>query len=120
MLSDSQLSCGIRELIGFEEFKTAKQMLLEGLLEDEYLKALDNNITFRFIIFSDNEHKGLSGASFARFVRRNHLGPVTASNLRVNPNSDNKIRVWIWELDIPAVMTWLEEHRDKYDYDDRW
>ena len=58
-----------------------------------------------------HDHTGVGreddyGQAFARLIRRDGLGHVTASRAVRNPESGNHIRAWVWTVDRTALQNW--------------
>lgn len=60
----------------------------------------------RFLIFSQVVGQGEYGDLLKAFIETTRLGVVTQSNDRVNPNSSNTLRVFLWEVDRDALKEW--------------
>ena len=61
------------------------------------------------IIFHDKVSSNTNGVRLARKIRREKLGSVQASKKKVNPNSGNMIRMWIWYPDFEALDNYCDE-----------
>jgi hypothetical protein len=49
-------------------------------------------------------------ADFAAFIKAQGLGTVTVSQPRKNPNSRNCIRIYLWQINKPALAAWKAKH----------
>ena len=49
------------------------------------------------------------GYRFADFIRANNLGDVEEGPEDVNPNSNHRIKMWIWNVDREAMINWVQE-----------
>lgn len=117
MLESTPISCGVRELLEFGGADSPEEFLLKSIQdsEDFYYSPLTtlDAINFKFFIFSDKTAKGsnpVTGTKFAKWVVKNKLGTIISSAIRTNPNSGNKIRVWIWDIDRLALLKWYKAH----------
>lgn len=61
-----------------------------------------------FVMFSDAVKYG-NGEAFAKIIRDNNLGGITETPEVTNPNSGNKIKVYLWEVDYKALALLLEQ-----------
>lgn len=119
MLERCEISCGVRQLFGFGDYKSPEKLLFDSL-EDS-----DDNfpLLFKFILFSDtitppSTRSYLTGKKFAAFIAKNKLGTVTASKVQTNPNTNNRIRVWLWDVNLKALEKWYKSHKDYEDDED--
>lgn len=62
------------------------------------------------VVFSDVVGKASAGTALAKHILDKNLGTITASRIKVNPNTGNRIRVWVWELNVPNLEKWLNKH----------
>jgi hypothetical protein len=62
---------------------------------------------YAFLVFSQAGAGGTYGEDLAKFIRKNKLGGIsTTINAYKNPNSGNKLRVWLWAVDKKALLAW--------------
>lgn len=101
---------------------------ISGLMDtDDAVSAMDDlcrsirtahkrivKMPFSTIIFTGVVEDRYPG-NFSRLIKRAKLGDVICTNPKVNPNSDNVIRAYIWHVDIKALSKWFAKHRRKYD-----
>ena len=113
MIDECSISCGVRQLYNFDSHGTPTDFLLDSLeqSDDFYYSGVNSLVNYRFFIFSDKiskeyEGSGLTGTQFAKFVTKNKLGTLSMSAVRRNPNSGSNIRVWVWDIDRPALYKW--------------
>lgn len=118
----SDISCGVRELVGLEG---DPKRLIRDLLTDEY-SAYDEEFRFSQVIFSDNLTEGgrkrkSCGVELAKFIRGNKLGTLVESRTITNRNTGNKIKTWIWNVSnlrkLKKAVGWK---KPKDDYNDYW
>lgn len=70
-----------------------------------------NELRFSHVIFSEAKNgSGNYGERFAAYIRRNNLGDVVASGRRVNPNSGNQVKCWVWTLNKRALIAWANKN----------
>lgn len=67
-----------------------------------------------FYIFTDKGYLS-KGASLRNYIRWHKLGTVTETPSRKNPNSSNRLTVWIWAYDERAFTEWWKTHRKPED-----
>lgn len=100
--------CGIREIDGLQYTTSEKKAI------QEFLHRTKRNRYFRFVIFSQADGAWARvpnyGVKFAAFIETNKLGTLTMSNTAVNPNTGNKVTVWIWSVDWDALKKWAKEN----------
>lgn len=61
-----------------------------------------------FYIFSDHAENS-PGSRLADFLKEINCGKVIATESRVNPNSGNKIRVWMYTPSVAKLRAWLKD-----------
>jgi len=87
-------SCGISILSGIN--KTLPPEIVHKVLVE---RAASDKKTIReaFVMFSDTDHGGSKGGNaLAEYIRENNLGSIVEAGPRMNPNSGNMIKMWIW------------------------
>lgn len=85
--------CGIRELIDIDAYLTEPEQIIADVCEEYYI----HEHRCAFYLFSDIQDKK-SGKELSSFIKKNKLGTITMSPVRVNPNSDNSLRVYLWTI----------------------
>lgn len=126
-LEETSISCGVRQLYGVRD-KEPKEVLYEAL-KDVRPWGVDwqlNNMRFGIILFSDKvarprgaKYSKFGGVKFAEFVIENKLGKIISSDIITNPNTSNKIQVWVWQLNRPALIKWYNnaaKEQIEFDY----
>lgn len=112
--------CGIAELDGISESNRSPQNTLQSLFEDMWGdcgcwecdedcggKSNEYEEQCAFIIFSDTERtKFKYGLDLAEFIKKNKLGTVGKTRAKINPNSNNKIIMWTWSINLKAFAKW--------------
>ena len=61
-----------------------------------------------FILFSDNK-RSRAGERLAKKIISQKLGGLIKSRVRKNPNSGNKVQIWIWTPNIPRLKRWWKK-----------
>lgn len=54
-----------------------------------------------------------NGSRLAKFIVKNNLGQIVETRSKRNPNTDNRIRVWIWDVDDVALKRWWAKNKQK-------
>lgn len=101
-LENTYISCGVDQLYGLRE--TKPKIILEEMAQDIVNPTwgeLRNPPAF--VIFSDAAKFG-NGRRLAKYITDHKLGKVYATQPKLNLNSKNKIQVWTWSVDFPAVL----------------
>lgn len=101
LLDDTQISCGIDQL--WDLCSDPEVTLETGF---DYVEPLDLPA---MIIFSDTVSSG-RGAKLAEYIVAQGLGSVLASKICLNPNSGNRIRMWIWHVNRAKTKKWIKAH----------
>ncbi len=96
--------CGIREIANLEDCHTPKEALKEFIQEAKYEDG-----RFRYAVFSDIVRRTY-GLKFAAFIRANKLGDVISTGYHVNPNSHNRLKVWVWTINHVALKRWSKKN----------
>ena len=101
-LRGTMMSCGVRELTGVsygEPRDVIRQAFRQG-----YPSAAH-------VVFSDvvGRRYNASGELFAAYITENGLGTITRSPIRSNPNTYNRIAVWIWTPNKRACKQHLKD-----------
>jgi len=119
-----QLSCcGLRELSGLQGPDSPRMKMKEFIRTScprsgrydfrSGRYSYVGSLRFSHVIFSEaRDGAGDYGERFAAFIRRNKLGDVVASLRRVNPNSGNQVKCWVWTLNKPNLMAWANKNID--------
>lgn len=111
----------MRELHGLQftsNAKSAMKEFLEASCPRESLYSWNTGkythlkeLRFSHVVFSEaKDGSGAYGERFAAYIRRNNLGDVVASGRRVNPNSGNQVKCWVWTLNKRALMAWANKN----------
>jgi hypothetical protein len=119
-----EMSCGCTEITGVAS-SSPEQVLKNHLghyddgelIELNYHEGDDGKekleviVCSAFAVFSDAVGHGgtYSGTEFANYLTANKLGTVRASAVKKNPNTSNRIRVWIWEINKRNLIAHLRK-----------
>jgi hypothetical protein len=96
-------SCGVRVCVEMSGTPQCKMCQVAYRLSDK------SSFFPAHFLFSDIVDKE-GGTAFANYIRRNKLGKVVQSPIAINPNSNHKIRVWIFTPDKKAIRKWYKKH----------
>lgn len=87
------MSCGISLLNGLAgvppEAIVAKILKARSFHDAKRIKEA-------FVLFSDTEH-AQGGNKLYKYIRDNKLGNIVEFGPRMNPNTGNMIKLWVWE-----------------------
>lgn len=103
--------CGLREIENLSDYnhtKEAMQAFCKKFLNTDLYGGYTSD-KYAFVLFTGVIEERY-GQRFARFITATKLGKVTGSRARINPNSENVIKVWIWELNKQALIRWHKKH----------
>ena len=101
MIEETEISCGVRQLsdLSIDPSDDVAEVAYEIFHEEE---------DFTFVLFSDIEYTG-RGIALAEFIKKKGLGTIVKSRVKVNPNTGNKIRVYIWGLNRQRLFPYLKD-----------
>lgn len=106
----------IKDIYGISEYDNAEDAM-RGLcyrLRLEWDKIV--KIKFSMMIFTGNIHEGYP-QKFKKLILKEKLGSVINTGAKVNPNSGNTIRAYIWNVDKQKLSKWFKENRNKEEED---
>jgi len=99
--------CGINEIDGIDDDP-------KDILEEVCYEYFDREHRCAFYFFSDIQDKK-NGIQLKNFILKNNLGKITPSPTRINPNSSNSLRMWIWAINKKNLRAyWNEIHKKQY------
>lgn len=100
-LEASSISCGVDQLFGLEHSpKTIVQDLAQEIVDHQ---EWYEDRPPAFLVFSDAVNFK-NGRKLASYIKKNNLGALYGTQPKTNNNSGNKIQVWTWSVDWPAVI----------------
>lgn len=107
--------CGILELDGLREYRTAEDVLQdfvrETVIPDEHGHILQRN-PGAFVLFSE-ARSGKYALKLKEVILKERLGAVFVSPSRRNPNSLNMIRVYLWTIDQARLKKYAKKIQAK-------
>ena len=103
----THISCGVQQLSGLDD---SPEYTLRSAFRPYPLGRVAH-VVFSDAFESYGRKRTCNGINLAKFIVDNELGTVVRSPGKRNPNSSNRIVVWIWTLNVRALRTWLEKER---------
>jgi hypothetical protein len=95
---------GMDIIVSGLEFVSAESVPTRGSGEETY------NATCAMYVFSDADCYG-NGIAFAKVIADNALGPIVENaEVTFNPNSGNKIRTWIWQINREKTRKFVKKY----------
>lgn len=94
--------CGIKEIDGVEG-SHPKEFLLD--IADAIMSGAEDAAFYFFSDIGDAQN----GKAIAAFLKRNKLGKITKTGAKRNPNSGNRLHMWVWNIDLKAYRTWVHK-----------
>lgn len=92
-IDPSNISCGACQIGDISSYNDPKMALKDAI---RVIKRY-NNFNSAFILYSDRTSRSIAAALAKEIIDRG-LGKITFSDAANNPNTNNSIRVYIWEL----------------------
>lgn len=103
--------CGVHEIEALE--RTAKESLLE-ICEEKYGWGASQQA---FILFTDIT-TSVRGRKLSKYITDNNLGDIIKTASKVNPNSGNRVTVWVWAVNEKRLLAWWNKNKSSNDWDD--
>jgi len=98
--------CGMQVIDGLDQ---SSGRIMKDICKWKY-PEYGNGGEQAFLVFTDDiEEK--NGERFAKFIKRKGLGELYVTPARLNPNSENKIKVWVWAPHEEKLMDWYKNHK---------
>lgn len=115
--------CGIREITSLSRDPNPQAAIISFGMQcyEKHLKGEKKNEwgddvridrdNFRYALFSQASYPlsppAVYGERFAAYILENGLGEIIETGTHINPNSKNKLKVWVWTVDHDAVKEHL-------------
>lgn len=99
--------CGIRELYNLSD--GSEHIILQ------VAEAIRNGYDAAFYLFADN-YDNRNGWRLARYITKHKLGKLTETKSTFNPNSNNKMKVWLWKIDQRAIFKFEDRVEGEYNH----
>jgi hypothetical protein len=116
MLEGLNGCCGVREIDGLAFY--------DGKPEEAMKVVAKNTVydhTWRHALFTQAGKGKRYGTNFATYITKHKLGTVVATPTKVNPNSGNPLKAFIWTINWPAFKKWADTHGvNLEDEDEGW
>ena len=118
----SMSCCGFRELADIEVCDTPEEVIQAfcghfATKGYDYLSGKYIEKRFRLFcshaVFTEVQGDGGYGRKLAAYIRKHKLGTVVGSRVATNPNSDNRLRGYIWTINPRALEGWWKANKDK-------
>ena len=107
--------CGIREVhnLGADRYEDNPKKALIDILQIRF-EEYENSA---FILFSEVRTKKSYkyGQQLKKLIEKLNLGKVLSTNSKINPNSKNTIRVYLWEVNQKAVKDYWNLNKSSYE-----
>lgn len=117
MYINTDLSCcGTREIDGLSSYDNPEEAMKALFDGTKGYDTFYDDQSFRFVYFTEAIPSGKRinsvnyGKQFAAYIEKENLGKVTAIPHEVNPNTGNKVGVFVWVVDWNGVHKWFRDH----------
>ena len=88
---------------GYNPNTDIKAELLRGYFDNPLCDSPRNRAFAIFTGVVDENGRCSYGGKLATFLKKNRLGRVWTLGTRMNPNSGNMLRMWVWAIDHKAM-----------------
>lgn len=114
-LVQSYISCGVDQAFRLNLDGRSPEQNLKDIWEHTFKEEDADTLELElykkglnaFIVFSDVAAKNRGGRELARYIKKNFKkGELLESRRKKNPNSGNRIRVWLWGYDRREFLRW--------------
>jgi hypothetical protein len=114
--------CGLAEIHKLCDDKTPKDSMenvapeivdrdeIEGGLEYQQFK---NSNGYEFVVFTDHL-KMTKGEAFRKYIKDQKLGSVHASRAKLNPNTGNLVKIYLWSVNRRKLFQWCKKNIKGY------
>lgn len=104
--------CGLSELANIQGNKDPLSILLD--IAPKVMQAKRS-----FLVYSCND-QGDIGDELSLFIKDMGLGTVKRTRQKLNPNSGNKLRVYLWDVNADGLSSWYVKNKPfEYSVGDR-
>ena len=101
-------NCGIKELDDLKyPFRSAQEKI--SAIYGRYLDPKKEVTKCSIITFSDRIVSPY-GKALASYITENNLGEVIQTPIVRNPNSGNKIILYVWIINMKALKSWIKDN----------
>ena len=98
---NSTSCCGLREI---DELDYPPDEILTTVAEDFFND--ENPMAFYF--FTDTR-RSQNGRNLAVYITKHKLGAITTTRYKINPNSDNWLKVFVWAVNPRIFEVWFNK-----------
>lgn len=110
VVGSSYISCGVHQLWDLTGMDRSVYVIKDAIrsVQSQRLHDLRGEMqrsNRAFIIYSDFILLK-NGESLTKYIRENGLGEVLETEEKVNPNSENRIKVYVWAINHEALEKW--------------
>lgn len=95
--------CAIDELYGIMDDNDPVKSVMT-VCEERYEEEGDQ----AFVMFTDIKERKI-GKALAQYILKHKLGTIVNTRARKNPNSGNKVSVWIWGVNDRNLRAWYRK-----------
>lgn len=98
--------CGADEIVGIWDYDPAD--VVRAVLQ----RRADNFVNIPLYVFSGTGEGYCE--ELAKFIKKNKLGSVVKSREKVNPNTGNHIRIWVWAASELGLKSYAQRNKLEY------
>lgn len=103
---ESMECCAIREIARLESNPVTVITSTMRHTED------DGDQVPAFFTFSDTS-RSRAGKNLAKYIKSSRLGSALKTRSKRNPNTSNRVTVWVWSIDRPRLQRWWKKNKPK-------
>lgn len=96
--------CGVRDIDDLSYNRTAKESML-AVCEMFYNEDMQG----AFCLFTGTT-RGKYAKRFRDYIINNGLGEVIETPAKINPNSGNRLKAYLWTIDQDGLAVWWEKN----------
>jgi hypothetical protein len=111
-INDELDCCGINEIRSIGDNKNNPEQTIIDICSETYTSGKKG----AFLMFTDINKK-IAAKNLSKYILKNKLGTITKSPTSINPNSKNRLQVFIWTINKRNLKRFAKEHNIK-DNDD--
>lgn len=97
--------CGVGEISGLSDHGGGIDAIRRIIRDRDW-----NDNKYPFYFFADALGNRQGGTLLASTIKKHKLGVLMPTTTRINPNSDNKIKAWLWIPDKGALKDFKKKH----------
>lgn len=109
--------CGIKEIVEIgETFQRYENIsiVIKNVCDKRYSETTKGHSAF--YVFSDiidaddDDWKMNAGIALKKYISSKNLGTTIETTKKVNPNSGNTLKVWIWTVNNKNLLAWYKKN----------